>query len=284
MTTSLIKSAPGWDNWNRPVPSPTPTPSPLPGPTPLPTPVPGPVGSLPDPVRVHLTQYTSPTMPDAPATSENCAAVSSLMVLRLLGLDAPGFKGEHTQAAVDSILKLSGKPKGPLQTPDVFSVLAQTGVKATKVENLQDALAGVQEGFPALIGGNEQADGTWDNPNADWRGTARHMIAVTGFDSGSNRYVVNDPTWPTAIAVPAEQIMKFGGPEQKHVYISVSRPDGTGRPNAGSATTFKDMQVPVPNIEKPTKSNVGIPLGFEKVYTNPGPNIPQPTKGNAWDW
>jgi hypothetical protein len=174
---------------------------------------------------VHLTQHASRRLPDGlPVGNSNCGPTSTVVALRLLGLDVPGFTGQATQQAIDAARIIAtgrNDPDDPTTKSQQAKVLLAGGARVGATVMLDEALAAVRSGTRvAVLGGNLNASGWFDYPGRPRGGRlpdAGHCIVVSEWDRASGLYVVNDPMLATPVAATAKQLTSFAqaGPSSR---------------------------------------------------------------------
>ena len=170
-----------------------------------------------DVLGVHMTQYRSLLLPDGPAFGNaNCGPASAVMGVRLLGLDLPGFSGEHSERVIDAArLIATGANDASVGTTKTqqAKIVTAAGAKFHATRDLDEALDAVAHGQVALVGGDFNAAGwrqLFGRPDVA-PGPAAHAIVVSHYDAATNAYWVNDPLMTAPHAVSRAQLASFAG-------------------------------------------------------------------------
>ena len=174
------------------------------------------VAARPDPAVAFVPQFRSPGLPDGEPwgpQNGNCGPTSIVNALRLVGLDVPGFHGEHTQAAIDAARMLATGSADmalpTLKSQQAFA-LRSAGADVDISRSLTDTLTAVRGGAVALIGGNRAAD-LWPRraDDAPPVGVANHAAVIAAYRPHSDDYLIDDPALPRPVAASEAQLASF---------------------------------------------------------------------------
>lgn len=163
-----------------------------------------------------MPQYRSALLPDGlpwGPNNGNCGPTSIVNVLRLVGLDVPGFSGQRSQAVIDAARKLVSGNADPsaatTKTQQAFALRA-AGAHVNVTRSLNAALDDARRGVAILIGGNRAA-ADWPRRADDPPPTkvASHAAVIAAYDRLSDRFTVLDPALPAPVMVTAHQIRLF---------------------------------------------------------------------------
>jgi hypothetical protein len=167
---------------------------------------------------LHMSQQASAATPDAPVTLDHeCGPTVALMAVRELGLDLPGFEGEHTQLAINAAREIAtgSAVDGPTTADQLAKVAGPAGAEAQVSSGADDSLdfaaAAVRDGHPVILAGNETAPGTWfvrENPQLSGN-MSGHFVLLSGYDAATGAYFVNDPMLDGPIEVPLLMLKLF---------------------------------------------------------------------------
>jgi len=181
-----------------PTPAPTPTPTTAPTPTPEPTPVPG---------RVFLEPMSHEYQ-----TWNNCAAVSTAMVLSYFGI-------QRTQAQLGPLLRPNPGDKH-VEPHQVVALLEQFGLRARILEGgtIERIKQLVAAGFPVITP-------QWLDHKPDAIG---HYRVVRGYDDSEGVFFVNDSMIGAGVAMPYSEFEELWRAFDFR-YIPVYRPEDEPR-------------------------------------------------------
>lgn len=173
-----------------------------------------------NPARAHVTQVVSRFNRRAPGGNRDCGPVSVVMVLRLLGRKVPGapssLNPRNVQHAVRQVRMLAGQPDESAATTNIEleRALARSGVVTTEISDLGSIRRAVLAGHPVILNGNPNNQGSYGRQmvrsgrmvNYD----GAHWIVVSGYDSRTRRYIINDPLATGGVAkVTAAQLEAY---------------------------------------------------------------------------
>jgi hypothetical protein len=119
------------------------------------------------------------------------------MALRMIGLDIPGFQGQNSEAVLDKArIMATGKNDITVGTTDseLESLISQSGAKWSESTNFGEVTNWVKQGIPVVLSGNP-AHG-WNNryrSDQVYPFDGGHWVTVSGYDSATGHYIVNDP-------------------------------------------------------------------------------------------
>ncbi len=145
----------------------------------------------------HIAQFAGKYLPDGPSMRPNCGPASVTMALRMVGLDIPGFQGQNSEAVLDKArIMATGKNDITVGTTDseLESLISQSGGKWSESTNFGEVTNWVKQGIPVVLSGNP-AHG-WNNryrSDQVYPFDGGHWVTVSGYDSATGHYIVNDP-------------------------------------------------------------------------------------------
>ena len=145
----------------------------------------------------HIAQFAGKYLPDGPSMRPNCGPASVTMALRMIGLDIPGFQGQNSEAVLDKArIMATGKNDITVGTTDseLESLISQSGAKWSESTNFGEVTNWVKQGIPVVLSGNP-AHG-WNNryrSDQVYPFDGGHWVTVSGYDSATGHYIVNDP-------------------------------------------------------------------------------------------
>lgn len=184
-----------------------------------------------------MPQYRSAGLPDGLPWGDkngNCGPTSIVNILRLVGLDVPGFRGERTQAVIDAARLLTSgtaDPSRPTVKSQQAFALRAAGAEVAVTRSLPAALADVRRGVAILIGG-DRAVPQWPirHDEAPIGRVSNHAAVVASYIPARDRYVVLDPALPGPAEVTAAQLAAFtqAAPTGRmpRLALSVTNPNG----------------------------------------------------------
>ena len=145
----------------------------------------------------HIAQFAGKYLPDGPSMRPNCGPASVTMALRMVGLDIPGFNGQNSEQVLDKARVLAtGKNDISVGTTDseLENLISQSGAKWSESTNFSEVTNWVKQGIPVVLSGNP-AHGWNSRYTADqvYPFDGGHWVTVSGFDSATGHYIVNDP-------------------------------------------------------------------------------------------
>jgi hypothetical protein len=145
----------------------------------------------------HIAQFAGKYLPDGPSMRPNCGPASVTMALRMIGLDIPGFRGQNSGAVLDKARVLAtGKNDISVGTTDseLENLISKSGAKWSESTNFGEVTNWVKQGIPVVLSGNP-ARGWNHRYSSDqvYPFDGGHWVTVSGYDSGSGHYIVNDP-------------------------------------------------------------------------------------------
>ncbi|MCW2922175.1 MAG: hypothetical protein JWL76_2049 [Thermoleophilia bacterium] len=145
----------------------------------------------------HIAQFAGKYLPDGPSMRPNCGPASTTMALRMVGLDIPGFNGQNSEAVLDKARVLAtGKNDVSVGTTDgeLENLITQSGGKWSESTNFAQVTDWVKQGIPVVLSGNP-AHGWNSRYTSDqvYPFDGGHWVTVSGFDSATGHYIVNDP-------------------------------------------------------------------------------------------
>lgn len=149
------------------------------------------------PSSVHISQFRNRYNPNGPAMAPNCGPASVAMALRLIGLDVPGFQGQKDQRVLDTARIIgTGKNDTSVGTTDseLEKVVNAAGGRWTESTNLDQMLGWAKSGVPVILAGNPSQ--AWNKrfpANQVYPYNGGHWVTVSGYNSQTGNYVVNDP-------------------------------------------------------------------------------------------
>lgn len=167
---------------------------------------------------------------DADGRNANCGFASSLMTLKLLGIDSPALKGlgsDYEKAM--KLRELGGGGTNDREWGTVNQVvrgLNAAGAHAAAVPNTwgSDKAKAVEFMKQAFLKGDPTAFVAAGNPALGWPKDVSynggHFVTVAGYDAKSNTFTVLDPVAKKPIQVTPEQLanyLKDGNAEQGEV-------------------------------------------------------------------
>ncbi len=167
---------------------------------------------------------------DADGRNANCGFASSLMTLKLLGIDSKALQGLGSD--YEKAMKLRQLGGGGTNDRDwgtvnqVVNGLRAAGANATAVPNTwgSDKAKAVEYMKQAFLSGNPVAFVAAGNPALGWPKDVSynggHFVTVAGYDATSNSFTVLDPVAKKPIQVTPEQLanyLKDGNAEQGEV-------------------------------------------------------------------
>ncbi len=177
-----------------------------------------------EPEWVHASQVRGPANPDAVFPNSNCAPTSTVMALRMIGKDVPGFAGGRVQDAIDAVRMLAtGKNDHSVGVypQALVPVLEKAGTRPRVTKSFDDVIDAAKKGIPVLISRNsgerESYDGMNFPPTLNY-GYLGHMVVVSRFDKPTGRFTVSDPGKHHAVYVTEDDLQKFalGRPADKN--------------------------------------------------------------------
>ena len=145
----------------------------------------------------HIAQFAGKYLPDGPAMRPNCGPASVTMALRMIGLDIPGFNGQNSEAVLDKARVLAtGKNDVTVGTTDseLENLISKSGAKWSESTNFTEVTNWVKQGIPVVLSGNP-AYGWNDRYSNDqvYKFNGGHWVTVSGYDSATGHFIVNDP-------------------------------------------------------------------------------------------
>lgn len=145
----------------------------------------------------HIAQFAGKYLPDGPTMRPNCGPASVTMALRMIGLDIPGFQGQNSEAVLDKARVLAtGKNDVTVGTTDseLETLISKSGAKWSESTNFGEVTNWVKQGIPVVLSGNP-AKGWNHRYSADqvYPFDGGHWVTVSGYDSATGHYIVNDP-------------------------------------------------------------------------------------------
>jgi hypothetical protein len=147
--------------------------------------------------NVHMAQYRGAYNNDGPSMAPNCGPTSVTMALRLAGLDVPGANGSKSNNVITQARVIAtGKNDVSVGTTDseLERVVNAAGGKWTESTNLGQLLGWVKQGVPVVLAGNPI--NAWDHRYSQsqvYNFDGGHWVTISGYDSKTGYYVVNDP-------------------------------------------------------------------------------------------
>ncbi len=145
----------------------------------------------------HIAQFAGKYLPDGPSMRPNCGPASVTMALRMIGLDIPGFSGQNSEAVLDQARILAtGKNDTSVGTTDteLETLLTKSGAKWSESTSFDEMLSWVKQGIPVVMSGNP-SKGWNDRYTNDqvYKFDGGHWVTVSGYDSATGNFIVNDP-------------------------------------------------------------------------------------------
>jgi hypothetical protein len=197
---------------NTPVqaPAPVPTGPATPGPT---SPVAGPLQPPSSMSEVFVNQLQG----DPSGGNANCGFTSSLMALRLLGIQSPMLQGSSYEQAM-TLRRLGGGGTNDRDwgtVGQVVTALNAAGAHASTVPNTwgSNKAAAVEVMRQAFLSGQPTAFVVAGNPALGWPDKVSynggHFVTVAGYDPASNTFTVLDPISRGPIQVTPEQLANY---------------------------------------------------------------------------
>ncbi|MCW2926249.1 MAG: hypothetical protein JWM86_217 [Thermoleophilia bacterium] len=145
----------------------------------------------------HIAQFAGKYLPDGPSMRPNCGPASVTMALRMVGLDIPGFSGQNSESVLDKARVLAtGKNDVSVGTTDseLESLISKSGAQWSESTNFGEVTNWVKQGIPVVLSGNP-AHGWNSRYSSDqvYPFDGGHWVTVSGYDSATGHYIVNDP-------------------------------------------------------------------------------------------
>lgn len=145
----------------------------------------------------HIAQFAGKYLPDGPTMRPNCGPASVTMALRMIGLDIPGFSGQNSESVLDKARVLAtGQNNTAVGTTDseLETLISKSGAKWSESTNFGEVTNWVKQGIPVVLSGNP-AKGWNHRYTSDqvYPFDGGHWVTVSGYDSASGHYIVNDP-------------------------------------------------------------------------------------------
>lgn len=145
----------------------------------------------------HIAQFAGKYLPDGPAMRPNCGPASVTMALRMVGLDIPGFSGQNSEAVLDKARILAtGRNDTSVGTTDaeLETLISKSGAQWSESNNFNEITGWIKQGIPVVLSGNP-AHGWNHRYSSDqvYPFNGGHWVTVSGYDSATGHYIVNDP-------------------------------------------------------------------------------------------
>lgn len=151
------------------------------------------------PRAVHVSQVPSRYNPAPAAGNRDCGPASVVMSLRLLGKGIPGAaEGAAPQRLINRVRQLAGSAANTAATTnhELARALRAAGTTTREIADAASIRQSVLGGKPVILNGNPRHPGAYGRSFSAKQMTpydGGHWIVVSGFDSGSGRYIINDP-------------------------------------------------------------------------------------------
>lgn len=151
-----------------------------------------------NPRAIHLTQVVSRFNRRPAAGRLDCGPVSVVMALRLLGLKAPGASAPAS-AQIDRVRVLATGARGrngATTDSELERALTASGASTTEIASIEEVEQAVKTGKPVILNGNPRHPGAYGlrvSPKKLVPYDGPHWITVSGFDTASGRFIINDP-------------------------------------------------------------------------------------------
>lgn len=165
--------------------------------------------------RIHVSQVFSPFNRKPAAGNRDCGPASVVMALAALGIAVPGTRaGAAPQARIDRARLLARVNRGVSATNhDLERALHRSGTATETLQSLAKIRSAVLNGSPVILNGNPRNAGAYGhrfNKETLEPYNGAHWIVVTGIDSASGRYIINDPLSKTgALKVTARELEAY---------------------------------------------------------------------------
>lgn len=145
----------------------------------------------------HIAQFRGAYLQDGPTMRPNCGPASVTTALRLVGLDVPGFNGQRSEAVLDQArIIATGQNNTQVGTTDteLERVIQAAGGQYTESTDFNQIKQWAKQGVPVILAGNPAYgwDGRYTNDQV-YNFNGGHWVTVSGYDSQTGNYIVNDP-------------------------------------------------------------------------------------------
>lgn len=171
-----------------------------------------------NPKTVHVTQVPSKFNPKPAAGNRDCGPTSVVIALGMLGKSVPGSSAKASaQSKIDRIRELAGSPNNAESTSNIqlAKALQSAGASTREVSDLASIKEAITSGSPVILNGNPRAGGAYGPRFSASQMTpydGAHWIVVTGIDSASGKYIINDPLSKAGpVKVSAKELEAYRG-------------------------------------------------------------------------
>lgn len=172
-----------------------------------------------DPRNVHVTQIPSRFNRTPTAGNKDCGPASVVMALKLVGLKLPGVTGSASaQGQINRARQLAGAGPSTQSTTnhELARVLERSGAVSHEVTSKDEVHNAVLAGQPVILNGNARNAGAYGpsfKPSQLVPFDGAHWIVVSGFDTKSGTYLINDPLSKVGVlkVTPAQLEAYMGG-------------------------------------------------------------------------
>lgn len=171
-----------------------------------------------NPRTVHVTQVPSKFNRSPAAGNRDCGPASVVMALRMVGKRIPGVvHGSTPQRAINAVRRLAGNVASTVSTTnfELERALQRAGSSSREIADAGSIRSAVLAGRPVILNGNPRNPGAYG-----WKFDASkmvpfngpHWIVVSGWDSRSGKYIINDPLATAgAVKVSPGQLEAYRG-------------------------------------------------------------------------
>jgi hypothetical protein len=175
----------------------------------------------------HIAQFSGKYLPDGASMRPNCGPASVTMALRMIGLDIPGFRGQNSQAVLDKARVLAtGSNDYSVGTTDseLENLISKSGGRWSESNDFSQVTSWIKQGIPVVLSGNP-AHGWNHRYSADqvYPFDGGHWVTVSGYDSKTGHYIVNDPLSQIGPIYVSEQELRAYNTSHGNLGIAVFR-------------------------------------------------------------